>query len=109
MIRRAILSAACAALSACSGPTQMPSSGVGVPRSAEIFELRGQDGGPFELYKAQAAPAVVLLTQVNGDPVSRASIRALQALQTAFATKGVVFALINSTSGVTIDQIKAEA
>jgi hypothetical protein len=109
MFRRILLSAASAALAACSGPAGMAPAAVEVPRIAENFQLRDQNGKPFELYKAAAAPAIVLLTQVNGDPVSRASIRALEALRADPAMKGVVMALVNSSSGVTPEQISAEA
>jgi hypothetical protein len=109
MIRRILLSAAFAALAACSGPDGMSPASVEVPRIAENFQLRDQNGMPFELYKAASAPAVVLLTQVNGDPMSRESIRALQALRADPAMKGVVFATLNSSSGVTPAQLAIEA
>ncbi|MEP7210613.1 MAG: hypothetical protein ABI740_07225 [Alphaproteobacteria bacterium] len=109
MIRRFILLAAIAALTACSGPAGLTPSSVDIPRIAEDFQLRDQNGRPFELYKAASAPAVVLLTQVNGDPVSRESIRALQALRAAPAMKGVVVALLNSTAGATREQLATEA
>jgi hypothetical protein len=109
MIRSFILSAAVAALAACSGPAGLAPSSADIPRIAENFQLRDQSGQPFELYKAASAPAVILMTQVNGDPVSRESIRALEALRAEPAMRGVVVALLNSSAGVTRDQLAAEA
>lgn len=108
MIRHFVLSVAFGALAACSRPGLAPSA-VDTPRIAEDFQLRDQTGRAFELYKAASAPAIVLLTQVNGDPVSRRSVEALNELRHDPALKGVVFALVNSTAGVTRGQLAAEA
>ncbi len=76
---------------------------------AENFMLRDQHGEPFELFKFDKAPAIVLMTQLDNDPVSEQSIRALDELQRDPAAKGVVFALINTTDGVTRQQLSQEA
>ena len=110
MFRRAvIILAVIMLLAACSAPAEQTPSAADAPRIAEDFQLRDQNGQPFELYKFEAAPAIVLLTHVNGDPVSRASVVALRELRADPATAGVVVALLNSTPGVTRQQLKDEA
>ena len=109
MIRYVIILSAIATLDACSAPAGSSLSADATPRIAENFQLSDQNGRPFELYKFESAPAVILLTQVNGDQVSRASIRALQILRADPAAKDVVVALLNSTAGVTREQLQAEA
>lgn len=109
MIRYVILLSAIATLVACSAPVGPSASADATPRIAENFQLSDQNGRPFELYKFESAPAVIVLTQVNGDQVSRASIRALQILRADPAAKGVVVALLNSTAGVAHEQLQAEA
>lgn len=73
----------------------------------ENFTLTDQSGKAHTLHDLQEAPAIVIVTQVNGDPLSREAIQALQGFRDIFR-KAEYFAL-NSSPVDTRETIAAEA
>lgn len=62
-----------------------------------------------ELYQLSDAPAVVIVTQANGDAVVRGFAPQLKSLTLAYGPKGVEFLMLNSSLGDTRESILAEA
>ncbi len=62
-----------------------------------------------ELYRLADAKAVVLVTQSNGDAVTRSLASNLKALKAAYADKGVEFMMLNSNLKDSREAIEAEA
>ena len=79
------------------------------PLTADNFRLTDQNLQSHELYRLRDAKAVVLITQMNGCPVSRNTAGAIHALQQAYAGKGVEFMMLNSSPIDTRDDILEEA
>ncbi|MEQ1784329.1 MAG: redoxin domain-containing protein [Hyphomonadaceae bacterium] len=75
--------------------------------TVENFTLVDQSGASHELYGAANAPAIVIATQVNGDPLSRESIKTLESLKAMFGR--VEYLLLNSSPTDTRGTIAAEA
>jgi len=93
-------------------PTQ---SAVAAPPSTDAashdtvtnFTLSDQAGTQHELYGLLDAPAIVIVTQVNGDPLSREAMKALEGFRAVFG-QAEYFAL-NSNAADTAASIAAEA
>lgn len=109
LIRFSTFALAVCVLAACSGPKGLQPSKADVPMIAENFMLRDQNGDPFELFKFDKAPAIILMSQIDNDPVSEQSIKALRDLQKDPVAEGAVFVMINTTDGVTRLQLAQEA
>ena len=77
------------------------------PATVGNFTLVDQAGASHELYSAANAPAIVIVTQVNGDPLSRESIKTLESLKAMFGS--VDYLLLNSSPNDTRGTIAAEA
>ncbi|MEQ1780519.1 MAG: redoxin domain-containing protein [Hyphomonadaceae bacterium] len=77
------------------------------PAKVENFTLVDQTGASHELYSAADAPAIVIATQVNGDPLSRESIKTLESLKGMFGQ--AQYFLLNSSPTDTRSTIAAEA
>ncbi len=80
-----------------------------MPAKVDNFRLADQTLDAFELYQLKDAKAVVLITQMNGCPVSRNIAVAVNEMQKAYAGKGVEFAMLNSSGHDTREAIIAEA
>ncbi len=78
------------------------------PRAkVENFMLVDQAGASHELYSAADAPAIMIATQINGDPISRESIKTLESLKGMFRAAEIL--LLNSSPADTRAAIAAEA
>lgn len=73
----------------------------------ENFTLVDQAGASHELYKSADAPAIVIVTQINGDPLSHESIKTLESLKAMFGQ--AEYFLLNSSETDTRSTIAAEA
>ncbi len=77
------------------------------PAKVENFTLTDQSGATHELYGLIDAPAIVIVTQANGDPLSREAITAMEGFKAIFG-KAEYFAL-NSNPEATRAAIAQEA
>ena len=102
----AVVVAAAVAASAISAPAPAPSIAA-VPERAANFQLTDTNRLAHELHYFKSAPAIVLMSQVNGGKVSRETAAQLAKLQTAYKDQGVLFYAINSKD--TRDAAAAEA
>ena len=68
-----------------------------LPVMADNFRLTDQNLQSHELYRLRDARAVVLITQMDGCPISRNIAGAVKKLQAAYAGKGVEFMMLNSS------------
>ncbi len=73
------------------------------------FRLPDQNYQSHELYRMADAKAVVIVTQMNGCPVSRNTASAIKALKDAYASKGVEFMMLNSSPIDTREAVATEA
>ena len=73
----------------------------------ENFTLTDQAGATHELYGLADAPAIVIVTHANGDPLSREAITAMEGFKAIFS-KAEYFVL-NSTPGTTRASLAEEA
>jgi hypothetical protein len=86
-------SVACLPLqTALAGP---PSAGGEAPVKVDNFTLTDQSRSTHDLYALLDAPAIVIVPQVNGDPLSREAIKTLEGLKGIFS-KAEFFALNSS-------------
>jgi hypothetical protein len=87
-------------------------SGPGAPGArVDDFQLTDQTRTAQRLYYYGYAPAIVLMSQVNGGSVTRASAAALEKLAAADQAKGVMFFMVDSTDerDATAAEVKARA
>jgi peroxiredoxin len=75
---------------------------------AADFTLQDQNLKSHQLYKTDAK-AVVLVTQMNGCPIVRNILPALNKLKADYAGKGVEFLMLNSSLQDSRDDVLAEA
>jgi len=73
----------------------------------ENFTLTDQAGKSHELYSLVDAPAIVIVPQVNGDPLSRDAIKALEGIKGIFG--GAEYFVLNSSPVDTRATIAEEA
>jgi hypothetical protein len=73
------------------------------------FMLADQNLVAHELYRLGDAPAVVIVTQANGDSVVRGLAPQLNRLAADYGAKGVEVLMLNSTAKDTMAGIRAEA
>jgi hypothetical protein len=100
------LGAAGLALTAIAAPSPTPGQAV-VPSQAANFQLTDHTRLSHELHYFKDAKAIVLMTQANGSNFSRAAAAELEKLKAAYADKGVLFYMINSSDSR--DKAAAEA
>ena len=91
--------------------THSASASATAPMAARVdnFMLVDADMEAHELYRLADAKAVVIVTQSNGDAVTRSLAPNLKALKSAYASKGVEFMMLNSNLKDTRETILAEA
>jgi peroxiredoxin len=95
---------------AAPAPSPSVTSPAKVPAKVDNFQLADQTRLAHELYYFKAAPAIVIMTQANGSPLSRAAAGELEKLQAAYKAKGVLFYMLNSadTREATATEAKAQ-
>lgn len=91
----AVVTAAAIAATAISAPAPAPTAAA-VPERVGNFQLTSTGRLAYELNYYRYAPAIVLMSQVNGGKVSRESAKTLEKLQTAYKDQGVLFYMVNS-------------
>ena len=79
------------------------------PMTVDNFMLVDANLQSHELYRLSDKPAIVLVTQMNGCPISRSQAPAYKELQEQFAGKGVEFLMLNSSLQDKRDAILQEA
>ncbi len=84
-----------------------PAKGAEAPASVENFTLTDQSGKAHELHDLLDAPAIVIVPQVNGDPLSREAIQKLEELKGIF--RKAEYFLLNSSPIDTRASIAEEA
>lgn len=82
-------------------PPAAPAAGVA------DFTLVDQAGTSHELYAAADAPAIVIATQINGDPLSRETIKTIEGLKGMFGQ--ATYFMLNASPADTRSTIAAEA
>jgi len=80
-----------------------------VPDRATDFQLTDTTRFAHTLSYYKYAPAIVLMSQINGSKLSRDAAAELAKLQAAYKDKGVPFFMINSNPSDTRDAAAAEA
>ena len=80
-----------------------------IPTLVENFSLLDQEAQSRELYHQNGARAVVLIFTTTGCPIVQKSIPKIKALRDEFASKGVIFWLINPTPEDDTESIRDEA
>lgn len=105
----AIAWAAASMAAVCQAALAEPPTAGGPRPSAvvENFTLSDHAGTPHELRSLIDAPAIVIVAQVNGDPVSRDAVQSLESLKSIFRT--AEYFLLNSSSVDTRATIAEEA
>ncbi|HZZ34279.1 MAG TPA: hypothetical protein VFE03_01045 [Caulobacteraceae bacterium] len=79
------------------------------PATVDNFMLVDANLEAHELYRLTDAPAVVLITQANGDAVLRGLAPQLKALSATYGAKGVEFMMLNSSLKDGREAVLAEA
>jgi peroxiredoxin len=79
------------------------------PMRVGNFMLVDENLAAHELYRMADKSAIVLITQMNGCPISRSQAPAYKELQQQFAGKGVEFMMLNSATQDNRETIAAEA
>ena len=92
---------------AVAAPAPAPVNVIPVPAKAENFTLVDHTGFGHELYSYRESPAIVIATQVNGDPLSRQAMKSLANLKGIFGK--AQFFLLNSSKTDTRATIAAES
>lgn len=100
MLKRFALSVSAIAM------TAIVPSAIAAPSFVENFRLVDQERFAHDLYYYADAPAVVLMSMTDGSATADKSAKALDALNKAYADKGVVFYMINPEEGATRAQMR---
>ncbi|MBW8815986.1 MAG: redoxin domain-containing protein [Caulobacterales bacterium] len=79
------------------------------PAMVDNFMLVDANMEAHELYRLSDAPAVMIVSQANGDAVLQRAAGELKALAAGYQPKGVEFMLLNSSLKDTREAIQAEA
>jgi hypothetical protein len=79
-----------------------------VPEKVSDFELTDTTRLAHRLSYFKYAPAIVIMSQTDGSPLSRAGAAELARLQAAYKAQGVLFYMINSNASNTRDQAAVE-
>jgi hypothetical protein len=117
--RIAMLMGGVALLAGCAANDHAPSApnalaaaapaAAAAPMRVSNFLLVDQNLEAHELYRLADAPAVVIVTQQNGDAVVRNLAPQLNRLAADYGKKGVEFMMMNSSLKDGMDAIQAEA
>ena len=70
------------------------------PEKVADFQLTDTSRMGHELYYFKYAPAIVIMSQTDGTPMSRAAAAELAKLQDAYKDRGVLFYMINSNASL---------
>src|SRR5262245_24275800 len=113
----AALLASTALISSCatdqSAPSAMAASSAvnaaATAKTVDNFMLVDANLEAHELYRLGDAPAIVLITQANGDKTIQALAPTLKTLAATYGAKGVEFRLLNSSLKDSREAIQAEA
>ncbi|MBI1339014.1 redoxin domain-containing protein [bacterium] len=101
-----------ASVAGCSGKEASaagaPSALVDLAKPVDNFQLVDHNRKAHELGYYRYAPAIVLVSQTNGSETSRAAAAALADLKAAYADKGVLFYMLNSSLEDDRDAVVAE-
>ena len=92
-----------------AAPSPSVTAPVKVAEKVDNFQLADQTRLAHELYYFKAAPAIVVMSQVNGSNLSREAATELQKVADAYKAKGVLFYMLNSNLSDTRDAVAAEA
>lgn len=112
------LMASTALLSSCATDTSAPSAAAQgsainaaatTPASVDNFMLVDANLEAHELYRLADAPAVVIVTQANGDKAIQGLAPQLKTLASTYGAKGVEFMMLNSSLRDSREAILAEA
>jgi len=74
-----------------------PTTTVATPERADNFQLTDHTRLAHELHYFRDAPAIVIMSQINGAKVSRKAAADLEKLQAKYKDQGVIFYMLNST------------
>ena len=114
--RIAMLMGGAALLASCAANTSTPSAlasaapvSATAPMRVSNFLLVDQNLEAHELYRLSDAPAVVLVTQQNGDAVIQKLAPQLNRIAADYGAKGVEFMMMNSSLKDSMEAIQAEA
>ncbi|HEY8003022.1 MAG TPA: hypothetical protein VIE16_02275 [Phenylobacterium sp.] len=111
--RVALLLGGVAMIAAIGAYASAPHAWASAPATATArvgnFLLVDQNLVAHELYRLGDAPAVVLVTQQNGDPAIRGLAPTLNKLAADYGAKGVEFMMLNSSLKDRMEAIQAEA
>jgi hypothetical protein len=106
----AAVGVALVALAGVASVTAAPNADAGpTPDKVGDFALTDTGRLAHQLYYFKYAPAIVLMSQTDGSPLSRAAAAELAELQAAYKDKGVLFYMINSNNADTRDEAALEA
>lgn len=112
-MKSALFVAAAAATMAAAGvvggvvAAPAPQAASAAAPKIDNFQLTDNIRYGHDFYYYKYAPAIVVMSQVNGTDASRAAAKTLEKLSAEYKSKGVVFFMINSTDAR--DAIMAEA
>lgn len=81
---------------------------VKIPDRAEDFRLVDQNSHSHLLTYYKYAPAIVIVSHVNGSAQLKSAAATLKSLQASFKDSGAQFFLLNSTPGVKREAIQAD-
>jgi EF hand len=111
-----VLLSSVAAIGGCAANSGAPSASASATPTAastsariDNFLLVDQNLVAHELYHMSDAPAVVLVTQQNGDATIRSQASQVNALAAEYGARGVTFLMLNSSLNDTMEGIRAEA
>jgi len=85
------------AADALTGPARAQAPAVQLPAHVDDFQLTDQTRFAQRLYYYAYAPAIVLMSETSGSPVSEAAAAKLETLAASFRPKGVVFFGLDSS------------
>src|ERR1700685_2302848 len=80
-----------------------------IGRHVENFELTDHNRMAQQLYYYRYAPAIVVMSRIEGSAWADQAAAALQKLSEGYTAKGVVFFMLDSRLGDSRDQVAAEA
>ena len=103
------VAAALVAFGGVASVTAAPAANEAVGLRLADFELVDTSRLAHRLSYFKYAPAIVLMSQTNGSPLSRAAAAELARLQAAYKDKGVLFYMINSNTADSRDEAAREA
>ena len=93
---------------AMKAPKAQASSQAAATARVGNFLLVDQNLVAHELYRLGDAPAIVLVTQLNGDRVVRAQASQINTMAADYGAKGVEFMMLNSGLKDSMESIQAE-